>query len=171
MTREKGLRGFKEVYKVWFEALKGYSEEEITENGTVDDWSIGQVYLHLINSTLQFHGKQIEVCVESKNNAAKRKNFKGFMVYTILGKFPPVKIRVPASDEYTPVAPVSKKEVEEGLIKVLEMMEVWSELLASDLGGKTPHPGFGYLSAKEWFRLIPMHWAHHLRQKKEIDQQ
>lgn len=168
---EKSFRDFEQVSKVWKKALETYSEVEISKNGSVDHWSLGQIYLHLINSTLYFHGKQIECCVKAKNNCNKRKNFKGFMVYTILGKFPPVKIKVPASDEYTPITPVSKKEIELGLQKVDEMMCVWKELLKNDLGGKTPHPGFDYLNASEWFRLIPMHWTHHLRQKSDRDKE
>ncbi|MEK6493353.1 hypothetical protein [Myroides odoratimimus] len=93
------------------------------------------------------------------------------MVYTILGKFPPVKIKVPASDDYIPIAPVSKKETELGLKKVDKMMCFWKELLKEDLGGKTPHPGLDYLNACEWFRLIPMHWTHYLRKKSDREKE
>lgn len=168
---ERNFIAFEEVQKVWSEALKMYSEAEITKKGTDDHWSIGQIYLHLINSSVQFHGKQIELCVTTKKESDKKKNFKGFMVYTILGKFPPVKIKVPSSSDYTPPTPVSKKEVELGLEEVLNKMKVWRDLLNDDLGGKTPHPGFGYLNAQEWFRLIPMHWQHHLRQKADRDKE
>lgn len=168
---ERVFKDFEEVYNVWSEALKMYQEAEITKKGTDDHWSIGQIYLHLINSTLRFHGKQIELCVSSKKDSSKRKNFKGFMVYTILGKFPPVKIRVPASADYTPAVPMSKKEVESGLVEVMKMMLIWKDLLITDLGGKTPHPGFEYLNAYEWFKLVPMHWRHHLRQKNDRDQE
>jgi hypothetical protein len=35
--------------------------------------------------------------------------------------------------------------------------------------GKTKHPALGYLAAKEWYKLIVIHFRHHLRQKKRID--
>ena len=35
---------------------------------------------------------------------------------------------------------------------------------------KVEHPGFSYLNAKEWYQLIEMHFRHHQRQKKELDQ-
>jgi hypothetical protein len=35
--------------------------------------------------------------------------------------------------------------------------------------GKTKHPGFGYFSAHECLQFADMHFRHHLRQKKRID--
>jgi len=35
--------------------------------------------------------------------------------------------------------------------------------------GKTKHPGLNYFSADEWFRFAEMHFRHHERQKKRID--
>jgi hypothetical protein len=166
---EESFKDFEKIQKVWSEALNVYSEAEITKKGTDNYWSIGQIYLHLINSTIAFHGKQIELCVTTKNEGNSKKNFKGFMVYNILGKFPPVKIKVQASSDYTPNAPMSKSEVKLGLEEVLRKMKLWKDLLNNDLGGKTPHPGFGFLNAQEWFALIPMHWQHHLRQKRDRD--
>ena len=36
--------------------------------------------------------------------------------------------------------------------------------------GKTKHPGLGYFSAEEWLQFAEMHFRHHLRQKKRIDE-
>ncbi|MDR0227568.1 MAG: hypothetical protein LBI72_00655 [Flavobacteriaceae bacterium] len=100
----------------------------------------------------------------------KRKNFRGFMVYSILKKFPPVKIKVPASENYTPVAPKSKKEVIDGMQECLKMMEVWQKKIEhSTRSGKTMHPGFSYLNTEEWYQLIVMYWKHHLRQKEILN--
>lgn len=35
---------------------------------------------------------------------------------------------------------------------------------------KINHPYFGYINAHEWYHHIVMHVAHHLRQKKRLDQ-
>jgi hypothetical protein len=32
------------------------------------------------------------------------------------------------------------------------------------------HPYFGYINAQEWYHHIVMHFAHHLRQKKRLDE-
>ena len=36
--------------------------------------------------------------------------------------------------------------------------------------GKTKHPGLGYFSAHDWLQFADMHFRHHLRQKKRIDE-
>lgn len=35
--------------------------------------------------------------------------------------------------------------------------------------GKTPHPAFSFLNADEWYKLVLMHWNHHILQKERID--
>lgn len=39
----------------------------------------------------------------------------------------------------------------------------------SSFKGKTKHPGLGYFNASEWLRFAEMHFRHHLKQKKRID--
>ncbi|MDR2221768.1 MAG: DinB family protein [Flavobacteriaceae bacterium] len=163
------LKDFEGVYEEWLVALDLYSEEQIKGYGADENWSIGQVYMHLIQATLEFQGKQLEVCLEQEDNQSKMKNFRGFMVYKILGKFPPVKIKVAPSSDYTPPAPKSKIDVRERMEKALEMMKLWEKKLDTSKGGKTLHPGFSYLNAQEWYLLILMHWKHHLKQKKALD--
>jgi hypothetical protein len=43
------------------------------------------------------------------------------------------------------------------------------KITESPFGGKTKHPGLGYFSAHEWLQFADMHFRHHLRQKKRID--
>ena len=130
---------------------------------------MGQLYNHLIQGTLNYHLPQIEQCINSDTNKSKSKNFKGFLAYRILKGFPPIKIKVPDSDAYTPKQPKSKDEIIKGLETLKRKMEQTLKNLEKNQKGKTPHPGFAYLNASEWFRLIPMHFKHHLRQKERID--
>jgi len=39
----------------------------------------------------------------------------------------------------------------------------------SSFKGKTKHPGLHYFSATEWLQFAEMHFRHHLRQKKRIE--
>ena len=59
--------------------------------------------------------------------------------------------------------------MEDGFQKLKQEMKNTFENLKKDRKGKTAHPGFSYLNASEWYRLIPMHFKHHLRQKENID--
>lgn len=95
---------------------------------------------------------------------------KGVVAYRILGSFPPIKVKVPPSDFYTPKHPSSKQEILDGLSLVKRKMgEMCLILDKTKKQGKTPHPAFSFLNGNEWFKLIEMHFRHHLRQKKRLD--
>jgi hypothetical protein len=50
------------------------------------------------------------------------------------------------------------------------MRELARQIPASPFKGRTRHPGLGYFDAAEWFRFAGMHFRHHARQKKRIDE-
>ncbi|MDQ0430163.1 MULTISPECIES: hypothetical protein [Caryophanaceae] len=43
------------------------------------------------------------------------------------------------------------------------------KLASIDPNHKVEHGGFGWLNAKEWHKLVDMHFRHHLRQKEELE--
>lgn len=169
MNTTKTLHQFKKTLELWKDELAHYEFHTLLKKPNAASWSMGQVYIHLINSTLNFHLQQVQSCVEHQENAEKSKNFRGFMTYQILGSFPPIKIKVPASTFYTPKQPESKEQIIQGLDKVKTEMELTLPKLETKRQGKTKHPGFDYLNGNEWYRLIEMHFRHHLRQKARID--
>ncbi|MEM8940000.1 MAG: DinB family protein [Bacteroidota bacterium] len=170
MNNIKTLKKFREVFESWEVELKGYEFQTLLKKPNAESWSLGQVYIHLINSTLDFHLKQVQFCLENSENSEKSKNLKGFIVYKLLGSFPPIKIKVPASENYTPEQPESIEQIIEGFAKVRAKMELTLQKLTTEKQGKTKHPGFQYLNGNEWYRLVEMHFRHHKRQKERIDQ-
>jgi DinB superfamily len=170
MNANKHLSHFQNVVTTWEKDLDKYTLEQLLIKPAADSWSMGQVYNHLISATLFFHLKQVETCLASNENADKSKNFKGFLTYNVLGKMPPIKIKVPPSDAYTPKQPESLEAIKKGLTKVQERMKETATILQSKSStGKTAHPGLSYLNAEEWYRLVGMHFTHHLRQKETLD--
>jgi DinB superfamily len=170
MNANKHLSHFQNVVATWEKNLEKYTLEQLLLKPAADSWSLGQVYNHLITATLFFHLKQVEACMASNDNADKSKNFKGFLTYNILGKMPPIKIKVPPSDTYTPKQPESLEAIKNGLAKVQEKMKKAAETLQNNASkGKTKHPGLAYLNAEEWYRLVGMHFTHHLRQKASLE--
>jgi hypothetical protein len=157
-----------ENISLWENDLKNYSIEQLTQT-VGEGWTLGQVYIHLIKATTGYHLAQIETCMASNENKYKFKNFKGFMVYNIINGFPPIKIAVPPSDAYTPMQPTSIQEIADGLnLAKNKVNEIKLRLETCTAKGKTKHPGLSYLNAKEWYRLIALHFTHHLRQKETI---
>jgi DinB superfamily len=162
---------FLKVCAFWETELDKYSDAQLVATPPSGGWSIGQVYNHLINATLEFHLPQVETCVASNTDASARKNFKGFMVYSIFNGFPKSRIKVADSDAYTPKQPQSKAEILANFTLVKEKMAAALTLLSASnvQNGKTAHPGLSFLNAKEWYQLVEMHWRHHLNQKQRLD--
>lgn len=170
MKNTKALKKFEQTLAFWNNELKKYDLNTLLKKPNSESWSMGQVYVHLIHSTLNFHLKQVNMCLENEEHSEKKKNFKGFMTYSILGSIPPIKVKVPPSEFYTPKQPESIEQILTGLSKVKVEMELTLPKLENKKQGKTIHPGFSYLSGDEWYRLIELHFRHHLRQKARIDQ-
>ena len=163
------LARFNGTVDVWEAALENYSEAQLRQRPDAESWSMGQVYAHLVEGTLRFHLEQVKACLSGSGYARAGKTFPGRVAYW-LGAFPPVRIKVPASPAYTPRQPESKAHVQERLAVLRqEMARTAARLAQGPEGGKTKHPAFGYLGAREWYQLIDMHFRHHLRQKRRIE--
>ncbi|MNN32961.1 DinB superfamily protein [compost metagenome] len=86
------------------------------------------------------------------------------------GSFPPIRVHVPPSPQYTPTQPESKEQLIQGLNTVIDRMkEIMPQLEQAPIRNTVPHPRFGPLNSKEWFLLIEMHYRHHLLQMERLE--
>jgi hypothetical protein len=164
------LSQFEKTVGIWLASLNHYTEEQFVKKPNADSWSIGQVYNHLVAGTRLYQLQQIAQCLDGKQIEKNgRKKFPGKLTF-ILGSFPPMRIKVPPSETYTPKQPPNIEAMKTGLKKLVKIMRETEQRLAgaSEIP-KTAHPAFGFLNAREWFLLIEMHFRHHLRQKKRLD--
>jgi hypothetical protein len=154
----------------WLNSLSGYSEEQFALKPDADSWSIGQVYNHLVAGTRRYHLQMIARCLEGRGTSITGgKKLPGKLMF-LLGSFLPARIKVPASETYTPKQPASIEAVRTGLTDLIEVMRALEPGCSSASGiQKAPHPILGFLNAREWFQLIEMHFRHHLRQKERIE--
>jgi hypothetical protein len=154
---------------MWESELDKYSDDQFAMKPSPENWSIGQVYEHLVIGTLNYHLKQIEQCLITDVNQREKKTFVGILMFS-LNSFPPVRIKVPPSPTYSPQQPESKKKINAGMrLLQKKLKDLSGEVDHAVHFGKTKHPALGYLGAKEWYQLIVMHFRHHLLQKKRID--
>ncbi|AUS86922.1 hypothetical protein LBYS11_11495 [Lysinibacillus sp. YS11] len=160
------LKSFELTVESYLAELTKLNMDKIHRKLNEEDWSIGQMYVHLIQSAFM-HLHNVEQCLagsESTLNPAKEKTEQGKIVFK-LEQFPAVRIKVPASPNYTPQPPESMEHLVEGLHSVVERMRnTESVLLQVPVSNKILHPAFGALNAKEWFMLIEMHYRHHFLQ-------
>lgn len=153
--------------------LEHLDMEQLQQKENDEEWSIGQMLMHLIQSAQFMHLSNVDQCLAGSEAtlAEGEKTEQGRAVYE-LGSFPPVRIRVPASPQYTPRQPESKEQIVEGLHSVVERMKRTEPALNQGAEtNKIPHPRFGPLSATEWFLLVEMHYRHHLIQLDRLKSQ
>lgn len=160
------LKSFELTVERYLAELTKLNMDKIHRKLNEEDWSIGQMYVHLIQSAFM-HLHNVEQCLadnESTLNPTKEKTEQGKIVFK-LEQFPAVRIKVPASPNYTPQPPESMEHLVEGLHSVVERMRnTESVLLQVPVSNKILHPAFGALNAQEWFMLIEMHYRHHFLQ-------
>jgi hypothetical protein len=171
MNTTETLQRFEEVMNHYLEELNGFSMEQLKRQPSENEWSIGQMYLHLINATRNMHLRNIDLCMTQNEGSVGPQGEKtedGQAVFE-QGSFPPVRIHVPPSPQYTPLQPESKDQLVQGLNVVMQKMkEIEPTIDNAPLQNTVAHPRFGGLNAKEWFKLIEMHYRHHLLQKERL---
>lgn len=170
MNTKECLQRFEETAEIYLRDLDAVSMEQLVLKPDEFQWSLGQMYMHLIQSSLHMQLRNIEACRASASisESVGVKTEMGYAIYKS-GSFPPMAIQVPPSKEYTPPQPDKKEQIKEGLHLVIQKMREVEPLLNEISPSQTrPHPSLGALNAQEWFRLIEMHFRHHLLQKSRL---
>ncbi|HEF1902583.1 TPA: DinB family protein [Bacillus cereus] len=162
------MKKFEELATYYIEELEKYSIEQFRMKPSSEEWSLGQMYNHLIASTyMQLDA--ITKCKTETPSITNKKTDMGEKIYK-LGAFPDIQIKVPGHSGYTPENPANKKEVQKQFLELITIVKNTEPTLPSTADVcKVEHPGLGYLNAAEWFQLISMHFAHHLRQKERLE--
>ncbi|WP_226545643.1 DinB family protein [Bacillus thuringiensis] len=162
------MKKFEELATYYMEELEKYSIEQFKMKPSSEEWSLGQMYNHLIASTyMQLDA--IAKCRTEAPSVTNKKTDMGEKVYK-LGAFPNIQIKVPNHPGYTPENPSNKEEIQKRIVELITVVKDIEPTLSSIPGDcKVEHPGLGYLHAAEWFQLISMHFAHHLRQKERLE--
>lgn len=161
------IEDFNRTLEIWIEALEQYNVTALYTKPSPTSWSIGQMYMHLIEDT-KYYIAQIKVCVSSNNhiNEEASPNAKTMFLHN---DFPDEALEGAPSNANIP-QPDTKEQLIKALLQVkAEMNEVSVRIFESPFHGKTKHPGLGYFSAIEWLQFAEMHFRHHLRQKTRID--
>ncbi|MEO0898465.1 MAG: DinB family protein [Bacteroidota bacterium] len=165
---ERIYRRFQRHFHIWVESLHHYSEEEFNFQPDENSWSLGQVYYHLLVTSKGILNQYIPDCLTQLENLSEKKSTTGTYLF-LLGKFPPIKAQYKGTP---PPSSVNIEEIRQEFPTINKwMMQRMVELDHSEGSGKRHHFTLGYLSAYEWFQFVEMHFHHHLRQKKRIEEQ
>ncbi|MDE3249774.1 MAG: DinB family protein [Bacteroidota bacterium] len=151
----------------WLVFLKSYSLAALQYKPQPAQWSIGQLYLHLIGDTT-FYLDQAAACFE---DAAHINESCNEFAQKILSDnaFPDIQIEGHPNNQFIP-QPGSKQVLQNELEAIGRRARMLAERYATHpIEGKSLHPGFGYLSLPQWLQLAALHFNHHLRQKQRLD--
>ncbi|MNI57808.1 DinB superfamily protein [compost metagenome] len=171
MNTTETLQKFEEITNYYLHELSDFTIEQLKSQPSEQEWSLGQMYLHLINTALNMQLRNIDHCLTESENSVVSTRVKTEAGQEIFdqGGFPPVRIQVPPSPQYTPGQPESKEQLIQGLNDVMRrMQEIEPMIEKASLQYTAAHPRLGGLTAKEWFLLVEMHYRHHLQQKDRL---
>lgn len=163
------LERFNHTFDKWINALDDYTLEALQSRPSPSEWSLGQVYMHLIADT-DFYTDQIRGCLAS-NGADNDKGMPNFAIAIFANNaFPDVQLNNPNNDINSP-QPQSVEKTKAEMQRIRDAINnICAQHDLANVAGKTGHPGFGYFTAIEWLQFGEMHTRHHLRQKQRIDE-
>ncbi|OMF21808.1 hypothetical protein BK133_27620 [Paenibacillus sp. FSL H8-0548] len=167
MTTKEALQRFEETATHYIHELDQFSLEQLRDKQSDNEWSIGQMFQHLIRSALDMQLRNIDQSLIPSQDpliSPTEKTEVGAAIFA-QGSFPPIRIHVPPSPQYTPEQPENKEQLIQGLQTVIQRMkEIEPALEKMSKQNTVSHPRFGGLCAEEWFLLVEMHYRHHLLQ-------
>lgn len=156
------------VIDIWESELKNYSEEEFSRINNASQWTIGQLYQHLIIETRFLNLKNIKQSLSLQSENKSSKNIFGRLLF-LVKTIPPYKFKIRDTKSNTIQQPSSIEDVRFHLKQLKTNIREMAVRLENGNGTRTLHPFLGHLNAYEWFELIEIHFRHHLRQKSKID--
>ncbi|NUO00437.1 MAG: DinB family protein [Saprospiraceae bacterium] len=163
-----GIQNFNQTIDVWINGLAQYDFDQLRTKPAQNSWSLGQVYMHLLENTGYFI-EQVQICIANDDHTCEEALPAGKMML-LNQDFPDEALEGPPENADTP-QPESMEQLLNSLIQLKEDARNAGVLMAeSRFNGKTKHPGLGYFNASEWLQFAEMHLRHHLRQKKRIDE-
>lgn len=163
------LEQFNHTIQHWIDQLDSYSIEMLRQRPQADAWSLGQVYVHIIEDTT-FYLEQMKDALASQNRDAERSMRSRARIMFENNEFPDMALENPFND-INLRQPQSKDELLEALRFIKdEVNRLFDHIDITTAKGKTEHPGFAFFDAFEWLQFGEMHMRHHLRQKRRIDE-
>ena len=156
------------IIEQYLRNLDSYSIEQLRFKCNDNIWSVGQMYIHVIDVAEEYIG-HIETCTKVTLEEAEGKTKDGTKALAEK-EWPNIRVKLEEPPNATS-NPESKDEIIAGLEQVLEKLAYWADCVdEANPACKVRHGWFGWLNAREWFEMVGMHSRHHLRQKAKLDE-
>jgi hypothetical protein len=163
------LQDFNNTIDSWLETLEQYSYDKFIIKPDRESWSLGQVFMHLVNE-MQYYITEIESCLQHNDNASEKMKEQAVNLFAI-NAFPDERMKGEPGSTSKIQQPSGKSQLQAEMIEIRSRMnQLWVDISRNESNGKTMHPGLGYFNAREWFQFAEVHLRHHLRQKARIEE-
>jgi hypothetical protein len=161
------IENFNRTTDLWIKELEQYDFIQLCAKPSANSWSLGQLYLHLVNET-RYYIDQIKTCISTNDHSTEEPSSNAKTMF-LNNDFPDEALEGAPGNAYIP-QPDSKEQLINALLNLkTEMSKVAVMISESQFKGRTKHPGLSYFCADEWLQFAEMHFRHHLRQRKRID--
>ena len=161
------MEDFNHTVDIWVSELDRYSFTQLQAKPSLNSWSLGQVYMHIISQS-QYYLGQMAICTSTDEFAEEGTSPAASKLF-LANALPNTLIEGPPSNAHTP-QPTSKEQLMLSLLQLKEAVNNLAPLLGKTAyQGKTKHPGLQYFNARQWLQFAEMHLRHHLRQKERLD--
>jgi DinB superfamily len=171
MNTQKLEKQTNEAIDYWISEFKRYDWNKILMKPGENSWSLGQIGIHLWMSSKGFFFKNAEKCLNKEGvERGKKKKLGAHLIFTFR-TLPPVRYEMPAQVSVQPREPESKEQLIAKLEDVKAQAASYIKRIPdSDPDLKIKHPFLGWLNTTEWITLCNIHFRHHMRQKKRIEE-
>jgi len=160
------FRQFNTTIDWWISWLHHYTFEALCRQPEKGQWSLGQVYTHIIADTNYFI-EQMKAAIADDVNSEKEMHADAKAMFA-RDAFPDMQLSNPFPESVK--QPRTKEGLQQGLLKIkAEVGRLFKLYDFSAFAGKSLHPGLLFFSALEWLQFADMHMRHHFMQKKKID--
>jgi DinB superfamily len=160
----------KAIIEQYIKALKQYDEQSFFRKKDEQTWSVGQLYQHLYSSSTFFLYQTKNCIAEKKGSTEGTKNEYGEKAF-YHHSFPPIKIKMPDVWNSGEIVAQNPSDYQRLFPELIAMVSDLIEVVNKDDGHyKANHAAWGMLTAIEWFEITEMHFRHHLRQVKELNE-
>lgn len=154
----------------WIGEYNRYDFDKIIQQPSENEWSMGQVGIHLWMSAKGFFFKNAEKCLNKEGTEKGRSKKLGAHLIFTFKMLPPVKYEMPRQVAVVPKQPETKEQLIGKLEDIKKMAtEYIHRIPQSDPDLKIKHPFLGWLNTAEWITLCNIHFRHHMRQKARIE--
>lgn len=159
---------FSKTADTWIGYLNNYPWPKMLLKPDPSSWSLGQVYMHLIEET-NWYFDQAMACFGNSDFIDGETKEAGIEMLKN-NSFPNIIVKGdPLISENVP-QPLDKASIIAGFNKLKQRASLIEEKITQHfVHGKSAHPGLGYFTPAQWLQYSEMHLRHHLRQKQRID--